>query len=318
MINRTEQEIMHNWKGEIDKPIVSVCTITYNHEKYITEAIDSFLMQETDFPFEVVIGEDFSTDSTRRIIEEYIKKYSNIIKLITSEQNVGIQENGKRTMEACRGKYIALCEGDDYWTDTKKLHIQKYFLDCNKDYSAIAHQVNVLLNKHEPKRFNELEFSTLELNDILFERKFHTASVMCRGYIIKKHPLPVNILSADKAYMILLALFGKIYFHKNIMGVYRKHEGGISSWVTDELMKKDLNLLPWILSISPVFPKFRLISYIHKTIVMYPIKISVLNIFRHSFLFIYFSFSYFPFNIRHLGEFIFKVIPLKIVDSFKN
>lgn len=124
MINKTEQDIMQNWKGDVTKPIVSVCTITYNHEIYITEAIDSFLMQETDFPFEIVIGEDCSTDGTRKIIEEYVKNYPSIIKLIISKNNVGMQENGKRTMEACQGEYIALCEGDDYWTDPKKLQVQ--------------------------------------------------------------------------------------------------------------------------------------------------------------------------------------------------
>lgn len=122
--NRTEKDIVHTWKGGLSKPIVSVCTITYNHELYISEAIDSFLMQETDFPFEIVIGEDCSTDSTRKIIEEYVEKFPNIVKLITSEKNVGMQENNERTTKACKGEYIALCEGDDYWTDKKKLQIQ--------------------------------------------------------------------------------------------------------------------------------------------------------------------------------------------------
>lgn len=134
MINITEKEIMKNWKGDTNNPVVSVCCITYNHEKYINEAIDSFLMQETDFPFEIVIGEDCSTDNTRKIVEKYKEMYPNIIKLIVSENNVGAQANFQRTNEACIGEYMALCEGDDYWTDKNKLQIQKDFLESNPEY----------------------------------------------------------------------------------------------------------------------------------------------------------------------------------------
>ena len=134
MINITEKEIMKNWQGDISEPVVSICCITYNHEKYIEETIDSFLMQETDFPFEIVIGEDCSTDNTRKIVEKYKEMYPNIIKLIVSENNVGMQANGQRTMEACIGEYMALCEGDDYWTDKNKLQIQKDFLESNPEY----------------------------------------------------------------------------------------------------------------------------------------------------------------------------------------
>ena len=81
MINITEKEIMKNWKGDISNPVVSICCITYNHEKYIEETIDSFLMQETNFPFEIVLGEDCSTDNTRKIVEKYKENYPNIVKL---------------------------------------------------------------------------------------------------------------------------------------------------------------------------------------------------------------------------------------------
>ena len=121
MFNKTEQEIIKNWQGDISLPVVSICSITYNHESYIEEAIDSFLMQETDFPFEIVVGEDYSTDGTRQIIEEYLEQYPNIIKLITSDNNVGPNRNFMRTLNACTGKYIAICEGDDYWIDNDKL-----------------------------------------------------------------------------------------------------------------------------------------------------------------------------------------------------
>ncbi len=137
MINKTEQEIMKNWKGDIDKPIVSVCCITYNHENYIAEALDSFLMQETGFPFEVIVRDDASPDKTADIIREYEFKYPNIIKPIYEKEN-GYQKGIKASPVAfakAKGEYIALCEGDDYWTDAKKLQVQ---IDEMKKYSDIC------------------------------------------------------------------------------------------------------------------------------------------------------------------------------------
>ena len=105
-------------------PVVSVGMITYNHEPYIAQAIEGVLTQETDFPIELVIGEDCSTDRTAEIVGEYQKKHPEIIRIITSDKNVGIKKNGWRTKEACRGKYIAYCEGDDFWHDPRKLQMQ--------------------------------------------------------------------------------------------------------------------------------------------------------------------------------------------------
>ena len=95
-------------------PLVSVHMITFNHEPYIARAIEGVLMQETDFPIELVIGEDCSTDGTREIVLEYQKKHPETIRVITSARNVGPNVNELRTDKACRGRYVAYCEGDDY------------------------------------------------------------------------------------------------------------------------------------------------------------------------------------------------------------
>lgn len=147
MIEKTEKEIMKNWQGDISEPVVSICCITYNHEQYISEAINSFLMQETDFPFEIVIGEDCSTDNTRKVVEKYKEMYPNIIKLIVSENNVGMLANVQRTMEACIGEYMALCEGDDYWTDKNKLQIQVEQLKKYPNIDICFHPAYKLYNK---------------------------------------------------------------------------------------------------------------------------------------------------------------------------
>lgn len=128
-------------------PLVSVKMITYNHEPYIAQAIEGVIMQETDFPIELIIGEDCSTDRTREIVLDYQKKHPDIIRVITSEKNVGMQKNSFRTNKACRGKYIAICEGDDYWIDPLKLRKQVDFLEANSDYGMVHTDFDQLVDE---------------------------------------------------------------------------------------------------------------------------------------------------------------------------
>lgn len=121
----------------VKEPVVSACMITYNHVPYIAQAIEGVLQQKTNFPFELIIGEDCSTDATRDIVLEYQKKYPNIIRVITSDHNVGATKNSYRIEQACRGKYIAYCEGDDYWHYPKKLQKQIEFLETHPDYGLV-------------------------------------------------------------------------------------------------------------------------------------------------------------------------------------
>lgn len=100
--------------------MVSICMITYNHEPFIREAIEGVLMQQSTFPYELVIGEDYSTDRTRDICIEYQQKHPDKIRLLLNEKNLGVMPNFIQTLNACSSKYIALCEGEDYWTDPLK------------------------------------------------------------------------------------------------------------------------------------------------------------------------------------------------------
>ena len=118
--------------------IVSVLMITYNHENFIREAIDGVLMQKTTFPIELIIGEDCSTDSTRKIVVEYAEKYPDLIRPLLPGSNLGMMKNFNKTMEAAKGKYIAICEGDDYWTDPLKLQKQVDILEANENIVAVA------------------------------------------------------------------------------------------------------------------------------------------------------------------------------------
>jgi glycosyltransferase involved in cell wall biosynthesis len=124
------------------KPLISVKMITYNHEPYIAQAIEGVLQQKTDFPIELVIGEDCSTDRTREIVLCYQKKYPSLIRVLISDKNVGGHKNSRRTHKACRGKYIAFCEGDDYWHHPDKLQMQVEYLETHPEYGMVHSDID--------------------------------------------------------------------------------------------------------------------------------------------------------------------------------
>ena len=127
----------------MDDPKVSVWMITYNHERFVAQAIESVLMQTADFPVELVIGEDGSTDGTRAICAEYARAHPSRVRLLPGGRNLGVVANMVRTLAACRGPYIALCEGDDYWTDPNKLQKQVAWLDGHPAASFCFHPCRI-------------------------------------------------------------------------------------------------------------------------------------------------------------------------------
>lgn len=136
MTNRTEEEIIGTWRSA-EPVLVTVCCTTFNHEEYIREAIDSFLIQETDFAFEIIVHDDASTDGTADIIREYANRYPRLVRAIIQSENQyskGGLINPRFVFPQAKGKYLAVCEGDDYWTDCKKLQKQVAFLEDNPDY----------------------------------------------------------------------------------------------------------------------------------------------------------------------------------------
>lgn len=122
-----------------DSVMVSVIVLTYNHEKYISQALDSILMQKVDFQYEILVGDDASTDRTPQILRDYQRRYPKIIRLFLREENVGPTKNAYELFYEARGKYLAACEGDDYWTSSKKLETQIKFLEDHEDFIGCAH-----------------------------------------------------------------------------------------------------------------------------------------------------------------------------------
>jgi glycosyltransferase involved in cell wall biosynthesis len=119
----------------MDKPLVSVHLLTYNHAQFIRQSIESVVAQETTFPFEIIIGDDHSTDGTSAIVDEYAVKYPDLIKVVRGKKNGGPQPNSIRILENCSGKYMAALEGDDYWIDPYKLQKQADFMEANPEFA---------------------------------------------------------------------------------------------------------------------------------------------------------------------------------------
>ena len=136
-------------------PLVSVMMLVYNHEQYLAQALESILTQKGDFTFEIVIGDDCSTDSSPAILSSYQSKYPEIIKVINHRKNVGAMNNHKSLTAACSGKYVAICEGDDYWTDENKLQLQLNLLELNTSLSFCCHRVDYLLEDEKRKERND-------------------------------------------------------------------------------------------------------------------------------------------------------------------
>lgn len=293
-------------------PVVSICCITYNHERYIREAIEGFLLQKVSFPIEIIIHDDCSTDKTPDIIKEYWERYPDVIFPIFQIENQF--SKGKRIFniaaKKAQGEYIAVCEGDDYWTDPFKLQKQVDFLQNNDEFSSVAHQSTV---KYESSTKADHFFKTnvqdvLETEDLLSDRLFHTASFLFRRKILEGNDIPDNILAGDRYLFLLCSFSGLIKYLTESMCVYRKNASGISSWVTYDLLKKDLNI-PFLLSeINTDFPRFRYLSFVHKTLLVYPEKITFDKFLKHYILYFIFSFSEFPSNLKSVPIFTFFLI----------
>lgn len=212
--------------------LLSVCIITYNHESFISEAIEGILMQECSFPIEIYIGEDHSTDKTKNICQEYADKNQNI-NIIFSERNLGVVQNFTTTLKACQGKYIALCEGDDYWTDPMKLQKQFDFMEENPECSLV-HTNGYIRKRNKLIPWNN--WASLEgdvKQTFYYGPSARTCSVLIRATLLQDY---FNLLKYSKIKIIgdwpLFAYYstkGKFGYINERMAVYRLHPNSVSS-----------------------------------------------------------------------------------------
>jgi len=217
-------------------PMVSVCMITYNHEKYIGRAIESVLAQEVDFPIEIIIGEDNSTDATREIVLEFEGKYPQIIKAVSNPTNLGMNGNLINILKQCQGRYIALLEGDDIWTSIYKLKKQVMFLEGNPECTICFHKTEVRIQESGQIRglWPDFDPSTITtIDDLLQNNYISTCTVMYRNVNIETFPNGFNKLGiGDWPLHIIYAQKGNIGFLNETMAQYRVHSTGIFSTLT--------------------------------------------------------------------------------------
>lgn len=239
--------------------LVSINCITYNHEKVIANAIEGFLMQKTNFKYEILIGEDCSTDKTRVVIEEYIRKFPSKIRMITSEGNIGFMENIKRLYQNSKGRYIAVCEGDDYWIDPLKLQKQVGYMEAHKECTfcfhnaekvdAMGKRTNIVMlsNKKNKKIFNAGEMALFGF--------IPTASHIYRKECLQNPPEWYMKSSVGDLPLLLIATSkGYAYYFDEVMSHYRT--GQINSEAGKLLRSSKLEAISFTNGVIDIFNNF--------------------------------------------------------------
>lgn len=242
----------------IEKPLLSVCIRAYNQGKYISEAIDGALIQKTTFPFEIIISDDFSSDETPRILADYLGKYPDLVKVLENNTNIGGTQNLKQIIMASEAKYIALCDGDDYWTDHYKLQKQVDFLESHPEYVVCFHNV---INRYENNQIKPTLFNTLDF----------PSHITLENLIKNKWFLPINsevfvrdclffpdwydrVMNDDYVINLVLAISGPFCYMPDLMAVYRHHNNNESKIYSDlDLFNK--NLLYILENIRYLYPE---------------------------------------------------------------
>lgn len=254
--------VVENFNSVPAKPMLSICVQTYQHVGFIEACLESILQQKTNFEFEILLGEDASTDGTREICIKYAEKFPDKIRLFLHHRENNIEIGGAPTgrfnfmynLFSARGKYIALCEGDDYWTDPLKLQKQVDFLEDNPDYNICFHRVNILdkgklFPDYIEGRYNNIKNRPISIIDLLREGNFiHTTSVVFRNKIVE-FPFEFYMSSVGDYFLhIMNSQDGYIHRLDDIMAVYRKGVGIFSSLSNLHMKFKILNYQSCLLS----------------------------------------------------------------------
>lgn len=222
-------------------PLVAIDCRTYNQEKYIGDTLEGFVMQKTNFPYVAIVHDDASTDDTAQIIKQYAEKYPDIIKPIIETENQYSKADGSLTRvlkEACRNtnaKYIALCEGDDYWTDPNKLQLQVDFLEYNPEYSMCFHKVDIL-NEGTGKidsGCNQTKTKDYEHEEMQSRLNVATCSALMRKECYFEMPNDHDFVCTDNVLWATCRSMGKVRGFDKVMGVYRRVGTGWTAMTTN-------------------------------------------------------------------------------------
>lgn len=226
------------------KPLVSICCITYNHERFISQCLDGFLTQNVDFLFEIVISDDCSTDNTKKIIDTYISKYPAIFKDVSPSKNLGSTKNFYHVLEKASGKYIAYCEGDDYWIDENKLQMQVDFLETNPEYGICYTKAKQYIQSKQ--KFNKKSVGDAfdGFEDLLKNgNPIPTLTAVYRKDLLDKYQKEIQPgnkgwLMGDYPMWLYFSHETKVKFFDEVTAVYRVLENSASHFIeVDKAMK---------------------------------------------------------------------------------
>ena len=243
---KIKKEVIEYDSNTSGGPLVSVIVVTFQHSRYIRKCLDGIVMQVTDFPIEVIVGEDSSTDDTREICIEYAEKYSDKIRLFLHNRENNIVIDGRPTgrfnflynLSKSKGKYIALCEGDDYWTDPLKLQKQVDFLEANEEFSGCFHNTlkfNETEGKLQPIPYRTYDKKKFTFKDTISEiSPFHTSSFLFRNDALFFLDDYKNIQSGDMALFSTIAMSGYLFLIDELMSVYRINTGGLTRTIDNK------------------------------------------------------------------------------------
>lgn len=244
---------------------LSICSITYNHGKFVRQALDSMLMQNVGFDYEIIVADDCSSDDTREILKEYQHRYPGKIRLILHEKNIGVTRNFKSSLDAASGQYVAICEGDDYWIDPNKVQRQVDFLDTHPDYAICFHKAKIdfyEVNPFDFKDYNESTPETTTIYDLIKGNYIHTPTCVYRNGLFGKYPDEfLEFKFGDWPLNLLNALHGKIYFIPEELGAYRVYANGV--WSLKSLKKRIKIAIQFLKEVQPFFPVQYAIEFKH-------------------------------------------------------
>ncbi|NIK91372.1 glycosyltransferase [Mangrovimonas sp. CR14] len=231
--------------------MVSICCVTYNHEAYIKEALDGFLSQKVEFNYEVLINDDASTDKTPEILKAYEQKYPDIFKVIYQRENQYSKYksgmNPRFNYPRAKGKYFAICDGDDYWTDPLKLQRQVSFLERNPQFAACSHKTQQVSdgNFEDDHRFGNIYNGSdvLTTEDLILNKvRIHSSSLLFRKEFLIEPEWLYKIKGLDIILRLLLSLKGPVKVLQESMSAYRLHVDGVSNSFNHQNYGKFLNM----------------------------------------------------------------------------
>ena len=234
----SEQALLARWGGSTE-PVVSIRCLTYNHAPFIEDALKGFLMQRTDFPFEIIVHDDASTDGTQEVIRRYHACYPNLIHpILQTENQYALGRKPWQAMDpVTRGRYIAVCEGDDYWIDPDKLQIQVDFLERHPEVVVSGHDAAIVdaqgrvLTPLKLPKYARRDFSAAELER--GDGLLLTLSLVYRNVSLPWCPERSLVRNGDRFLLVLLGAYGGSHHHLDVRpAVYRVHQGGVWSGLT--------------------------------------------------------------------------------------